>query len=125
MSVALEALAAIAIVLTLTLPGWHEELDDQGSERDVRPFPSRQFISIISGGTVVASGLGLVSMLWQHIAAVASTSAVERMAYGTVETHVGFATMALGWVGLLCIFIATFHWVWVRHYVEALDRLTD
>ncbi len=99
-SIVAVALALIAIILMASFPGWHEETDDRGSERDVKPFPSVAVVSVALAALVLGSLLSLVSMMWQHTASVAVATTAQDMGYGTIGSEVGAAAMALGWVGL-------------------------
>ena len=81
-----------------TFPGWHEEVDENGSERDVKPFPSRSTSYLVAFFQTAASLLALVSVVWQQSAAGAYVSAVDRFKLTAVVTHVGAAGSALAWV---------------------------
>jgi hypothetical protein len=79
---------------------WRTETDDEGSERDVRPFPSKLETRSILGLLVVATMLALVSILWQHIVSSAVVGLSQNLSYGTIRGHVGTVAMVLGWGGV-------------------------
>ena len=99
LSIAAVALAVITIGLLLTFPGWHEEHDDDGNDREVKPFPSRPVSLTALAASALAAILALVSMMWQHTASVAAATTAQDMGYGTVKSGVGAASLALGWTG--------------------------
>lgn len=90
-------LVFISILLLSTFPGWHEEEDEHGSEREVKPFPSRAVSQIILALLTLSSLLIFVSVFWQHIAAASALSMVHSLSYGTVKLSVGTLAMVLGW----------------------------
>ncbi|TVY27973.1 hypothetical protein LHYA1_G003510 [Lachnellula hyalina] len=115
-------LVFITILLLATFPGWHEEGDAEGSEREAKPFPSRPVSQLALGLITLASLFAFVSSLWQHIVLVsqvgiqpifqhiatsAAASMIRSLSYGTVRGHVGPAAMALGWVGVFFSIVVT------------------
>jgi hypothetical protein len=94
------ALIFICFVLLSTFPGWHEEVDENGSERDVKPFPSGPVLSTCFLAMGAGFGFGLISVLWQHINSSSTATMAETLTYGAVSGHVGGAAMALGWVSI-------------------------
>ena len=108
-----------------TFPGWHEETDEAGSERDVKPFPSRPVSQVALGSVSLASLLALVSMMWQHTASVAAATTAQDMAYGSVTSRVGAAAMALGWIGLAFLVVPAIGLLVMILSIQLLDRLTD
>ncbi|KAL3421141.1 hypothetical protein PVAG01_07586 [Phlyctema vagabunda] len=100
-------LAFITILLLATFPGWHVEEDDEGSEREVKPFPSRPVSQAALAIVAVSSIFMFVSVFWQHIASSTGATMVQTLSYGTVKGHVGLAAMILGWVGVLLSLIVT------------------
>ena len=119
------ALAVISILLLLTFPGWHGEVDDDGSDRDVKPFPSRPVTRIVLAATTLASLLALVSMMWQHTASVAAATTAQDLAYGTVKSEVGGRAMALGWAALAFLVIPAVGILILIMSISLLDRLVD
>ena len=124
-SIAAVALAFITIGLLWTFPGWHTETDERGSERDVKPFPSRPVSQIALGATLLASLLALVSMMWQHTASVAAATTAQDMTYGAVKSQVGAASMTLGWIGLALMAIPALGLSVMIMSISLLDRLTE
>ncbi|KAJ6059214.1 uncharacterized protein N7446_008797, partial [Penicillium canescens] len=88
----------ICFILLSTFPGWHEEVDENGSEREVKPFPSELVLSICFLAMGAGFGFGLISVLWQHINSSSTATMAETLTYGAVSGHVGGAAMALGWI---------------------------
>lgn len=81
-----------------TFPVWREELDDNGLETEmIHPFPSEKVCWIICSVLVASSLLALISLLWQHTAAVTAATTAESFAYGFVKSGVGAAAIGLGW----------------------------
>ena len=115
----------MSVLLLATIPGWHEETDEDGSIHDVKPFPSRRVDYSIGGFLGAAVFLGFISSLWQHTAAVAAATTTQHMAYGTVKTHVGVAAMTLTWVSLALYLFSFLGMMILRMSVRILDRLTD
>lgn len=95
------------MLLLSTFPGWHEEVDEHGGEREVKPFPSRSVSQSALAVIALASLFAFVSILWQHIASSATATMIQSLSYGTVTGHVGTAAMALGWVGVFLSVLVT------------------
>lgn len=103
-------LCFVTFITLSTFPGWHEEIDENGSEREVKPFPSRPVSHFSLMTSVIGVGFGLISVLWQHINSSSTATMVEVLTYGAVSGHVGGAAMALGWISvgtaaLVCVAI--------------------
>ncbi|KAJ6021626.1 Ca2+ regulator and membrane fusion protein Fig1-domain-containing protein [Penicillium herquei] len=96
------AAAAICFLMLATFPGWHEELDDAGSDVEIKPFPSRQVMQAALVTSALGFAFGLISALWQHINSAAASMA-EKFSYGQITGHVGPAAMAFGWIGVVLI----------------------
>lgn len=125
-SVITAILSAIALALLLTFPGWHREFtEDTGSERDVKPFPSRTITGAIFGLLTAASMLGIALLLWQHVGAVSVATTLQALAYGTVRSGVGSTAMALAWTGLACLILCDMAVYILISSISVLDRLTD
>jgi len=99
--------AFICLLLLATFPGWHEEEDIDGSERDVKPFPSRAVSQIALAIIFIASIFVLVSVLWQHTASVAASIVASDLGNGSVKSGVGTTAMVLGWFGFALLIIVT------------------
>ncbi|KAF5870695.1 putative factor-induced protein 1 protein [Botrytis fragariae] len=99
--------AFICLLLLATFPGWHEEEDAHGSEREVKPFPSR-FVSQIALAIIfIASIFVLVSVLWQHTASVAASIIAQDLGNGSVKSGVGSTAMVLGWFSFALLIVVT------------------
>lgn len=117
-------LAFVCFLLLATFPGWHEETVD-GSDRDVKPFPSRPVSQIALAVIFVASVFVLVSVLWQHTASVAASTIAQDLGNGSVKSGVGTAAMILGWFGFALLIIVTIGLLVMILSISLLDRLTD
>ena len=115
----------VVLCILLTFPNWHEEIDDKGSERDVKPFPNREATKLAIALLITASWLAVLSMLWEHVASVAAVTTIENMAYGTVKGKIGAAGLILGWLAVAMIMIGTFGLVVMAASIHNLDILTD
>lgn len=99
--------AFICFILLATFPGWHEEEDSTGSERDVKPFPSRPVSQIALAIIFIASIFILVSVLWQHTASVAASVIAQDFANGSVKSGVGTSAMVMGWFSFALLIVVT------------------
>ncbi|KAL3426242.1 hypothetical protein PVAG01_03033 [Phlyctema vagabunda] len=99
--------AFICLLLLATFPGWHEEEDAEGSEREVKPFPSRPVSQIALAIIFIASIFVLVSVLWQHTASVAASVVAQDLGNGSVKSGVGTTAMVLGWFGFAHLIVVT------------------
>ncbi|MDI1485074.1 MAG: hypothetical protein OHK93_000208 [Ramalina farinacea] len=118
-------LAFACFILLATFPGWHEEIDEHGSDRDVKPFPSRPVSQIALALIFVASVFVLVSVLWQHTASVAASTIAQDLGNGSVKSGVGTAAMILGWFGFALLIIVTIGLLVMILSISILDKLTD
>ncbi|KAL4900667.1 Ca2+ regulator and membrane fusion protein Fig1-domain-containing protein [Aspergillus multicolor] len=80
-----------------TFPGWHEEMDAEGSLLEVKPFPSNLTIQLVMGCHLIASLFLIVAVLWQHIASVAYAANTELILGGAVHIQIGAAAVGMGW----------------------------
>jgi len=99
--------AFICLLLLATFPGWHEEEDASGSEREVKPFPSRPVSQIALAIIFISSIFVLVSVLWQHTASVAASVIAQDFGNGSVLSGVGTTAMVLGWFSFALLIIVT------------------
>jgi hypothetical protein len=99
--------AFICFILLATFPGWHEEEDSEGSERDVKPFPSRPVSQVALAIIFIASIFILVSVLWQHTASVAASTIAQDFGNGSVKSGVGTSAMVMGWFSFTLFIIVT------------------
>lgn len=98
-------LSFFCFVLLATFPGWHEEIDESGSEKEVKPVPSRAVSQVALALIFIASVFVLVSVLWQHTASVAASTVAQDFGNGSMRSGVGSSSMVLGWFafGLLVL----------------------
>ncbi|KYK54742.1 hypothetical protein DCS_06702 [Drechmeria coniospora] len=99
--------AFICLLLLATFPGWHEEEDSEGSEREVKPFPSRPVSQVALAIIFIASIFILVSVLWQHTASVAASIIAQDFGNGVVKSGVGTSAMVMGWFSFTLLIIVT------------------
>ncbi|KAK1783355.1 Ca2+ regulator and membrane fusion protein Fig1-domain-containing protein [Copromyces sp. CBS 386.78] len=99
--------AFICLLLLATFPGWHEEEDSEGSEREVKPFPSRPVSQVALVIIFIATIFVLVSVLWQHTASVAASVIAQDFGNGSVMAGVGSSAMVLGWFSFTLLIIVT------------------
>ncbi|KFA66919.1 hypothetical protein S40285_02302 [Stachybotrys chlorohalonatus IBT 40285] len=99
--------AFICLLLLATFPGWHEEEDSDGSDREVKPFPSRAVSQVALAIIFIASIFVLVSVLWQHTASVAASIIAQDFGNGSVRSGVGTSAMVLGWFSFSLLIIVT------------------
>ncbi|KAF6219340.1 hypothetical protein HO133_005165 [Letharia lupina] len=118
-------LAFVCFLLLATFPGWHEEHDDNGSDREVKPFPSRPVSQVALALIFVASVFVLVSVLWQHTASVGASTIAQDLGNGSVKSGVGTAAMILGWFGFALLIIVTIGLLVMILSIRILDQLTD
>ena len=99
--------AFVCFLLLATFPGWHEQEDSEGSDREVKPFPSRPVSQVALAIIFIASIFVLVSVLWQHTASVAASIIAQDFANGAVKSGVGTSAMVLGWFSFALLIIVT------------------
>jgi hypothetical protein len=117
-------LAFLTFLLLATFPGWHTE-GVGGSEHEVKPFPSRPVSQVALATIFVASVFILVSVLWQHTAAVAASTVAQDLGNGSVKSGVGTSAMILGWFGFALFVVVTLGLLVMILSIQLLDRLTD
>ncbi|GAB7352110.1 hypothetical protein MBLNU459_g2607t1 [Dothideomycetes sp. NU459] len=118
-------LAFITFLLLATFPGWHEEHTRDGSDVDVKPFPSRPVSQVALALIFIASIFVLVSVLWQHTASVAAAQIAQDFGNGSVKSGVGTSAMVLGWFGFALLILVTIGLLVMILSIHMLDRLTD
>ena len=118
-------LSAIAFVLLSTFPGWHEEVDANGSEIDVKPFPSRPVSQAAFAASFISAIFAMISALWQHTSAATAASMIELSHYGFVAAHVGSVATGLVWLGFFLQVIVAIGLLVMILSIIILDKLTD
>ena len=118
-------LASICFWLLSTFPGWHEETSSNGSDREVKPFPSRPVSQVALACSVIADFFLLVSAIWTHVAAMGFAEGARALAPAKVKSSLGSTSIALNWVafGLMAV-------VWIGLLVMILviaflDKMTE
>ncbi|KAI1409326.1 Ca2+ regulator and membrane fusion protein Fig1-domain-containing protein [Hypoxylon sp. FL1857] len=116
----------ISTLLLATFPGWQEETNSEtGSDREIKPFPSRPVSNTALGLSSLAAVLSFVSVFWQHIASACALTLFETLTYGTIEVHVGTAAMICGWFGFGMICITSLGLIILVLSIRVLSMLTD
>jgi hypothetical protein len=118
-------LVFISILLLGTFPTWHTEEDPSGSEREVKPFPSRPVSYTILALLTLSSLLIFVSVFWQHIAAASAMSMVQSLSYGTVKVKVGAGATILGWGSVALDIIAAIGIYVMVASIRVLEQMVD
>jgi len=93
-------------LLLFTFPSWHTEEDEDGSEQEVKPFPSKSITNAALAVVTVASILTFISAYGQHISSSTAGVLAQSLSYETVESHVGTVAMILGWGAVLLELLA-------------------
>ena len=119
------ALLLLGFLGLASFPGWHEEISEQGSELEVKPFPSRPVLRITSKVLDLGAFLLLVSAIWQHVAAASAASMISSAALGHLTTHVGAWAVALVWIGFVMALIPAIGVETMITSISLLDELTD
>ncbi|KAH6652993.1 Ca2+ regulator and membrane fusion protein Fig1-domain-containing protein [Truncatella angustata] len=117
--------AFICFLLLATFPGWHEEEDSEGSEREIKPFPSRPVSQIALAIIFIASIFVLVSVLWQHTASVAASIIAQDFGNGSVLAGVGTSAMVMGWFSFTLLIIVTIGLLVMILSIRVLSQLAD
>lgn len=87
----------LSFLLLATFPGWHEEEDSEGSDREVKPFPSRPVSQAALCFLGISAMMTLLSAFWQHMASSNTATLMKLVTAGAVQVEVGAAAMGLGW----------------------------
>ncbi|OJD14422.1 hypothetical protein AJ78_05223 [Emergomyces pasteurianus Ep9510] len=117
--------AFFCFLLLATFPGWHEEIGENGDDREVKRFPSRAVSQAALALIFVSSVFILVSVLWQHTASVAASTIAQDLGNGVVKSGVGTSAMILGWFGFALLVIVTIGLLMMILSISLLQRLTD
>ena len=118
-------LAFLCFLVLATFPGWHEDTDATGSERDLRPFPSRPVSQASLALIFMSSVFVLVSVLWQHTASVAASTIAKDIGNGSVKSGVGTTAMILGWFGFALLVIVTVGLLMMILSIRMITQLTE
>jgi Ca2+ regulator and membrane fusion protein Fig1 len=118
-------LATAAVLLLSTFPGWHSEYTETGSEYDFHPFPRRHVSHLVIACLGVSMIFSGISVLWQHVAAVAVATSTTTLIGGAVKSHVGTAGMALAWAATFLLAIPTLGALIMSLSIQLLDKLTE
>ncbi|CAF9917678.1 MAG: hypothetical protein GOMPHAMPRED_001348 [Gomphillus americanus] len=115
----------VCFILLATFPGWHEEVNDNDSLEDVKPFPSRPVSQAALALIFVASIFVLVSVLWQHTASVAASTIAADLGNGSVQSGVGTSAMVLGWFSFVLFIIVSIALLVMIISIKVLETVTE
>ncbi|EEH10556.1 conserved hypothetical protein [Histoplasma capsulatum G186AR] len=115
----------VCFLLLATFPTWQDEVDSNGSEVQVKPFPSKVVSRVTTVLVVLASLLAFVSIFWQHISSSASVTMNEELYYGVVRSHSGVVAMILGWGGVFAAFLVVLGLVVMLVSLDLVIKLSD
>jgi hypothetical protein len=118
-------LATAAFLLLSTFPGWHSEYSETGTEVETKPFQSRLVAQLAIACLGVSTIFSGVSVLWQHIAAVAVATSATTLIGGAVKSHVGTTGMTLAWAAAFLLAISTFGVLVMIVSIALLDKFTE
>lgn len=122
--IGLVASVSTAVILS-TFPGWHEEEDSEGSEHEVKSFPSRiaSYTALVlnTGGAL----FGLASAFWQHIGGAGASTLTRLSTYDAVVAQVGPVCMALGWLAAALVSISSLGMLLMVVSIHVLNALAD
>ncbi|KAK3389955.1 Ca2+ regulator and membrane fusion protein Fig1-domain-containing protein [Podospora didyma] len=117
--------ALFCIALMATFPGWHQEEDDEGSEREVKPFPSESVSRLACASSMVSAALAFVSAFWQHLSSAAAGTMVGGLTYGAATAHTGVSAIVLGWMGTSLILLVVAGLVLMILSFKVLRQIMD
>ena len=117
--------ALFVIALLATFPGWHEETNDNGSEVEVKPFPSHPVVNVAYYTSQAATFLIFASAVWQHASAVAFSIALQNASAGLVKSEVGTSAMVLVWFGFGLLALVTIGLYILILSIKLLKDITD
>ncbi|KAI1088574.1 membrane fusion mating protein FIG1 [Rostrohypoxylon terebratum] len=117
--------AFVCFLLLATFPGWHEEEDSEGSDREIKPFPSRPVSQVALAIIFIASIFVLVSVLWQHTASVAASIIAQDFGNGSVLSGIGTSAMVMGWFSFTLLIIVTIGLLVMILSIRVLTQLAD
>jgi hypothetical protein len=100
-------------------------VDERGSEKEVKAFPSRAVSQVALALIFVSSVFVLVSVLWQHTASVAASTIALDLGNGSVQSGVGASAMALGWLAFTMLIGVTIALLVMILSIRLLDDLVD
>ncbi|KAL1303220.1 hypothetical protein AAFC00_006637 [Neodothiora populina] len=118
-------MAFVTFILLATFPGWHEIPNEDGSDYDLKPFPSRFVAQLSLAFIFFASVFVLVSVLWQHTASVAAAQVAQDLGNGSVRSGVGTSAMVLGWFGFALLILVTIGFLLMIVSIHVLDRMIE
>lgn len=118
-------LAFFCFLLLATFPAWHEVIGEDGELREVKRFPSRPVSQACLALIFISVVFILVSVLWQHTAAVAASAIAQDLGNGVVKSGVGTSAMILGWIGFALLVTVTIGLLMMILSISLFVNLTD
>lgn len=98
---------------------------EDGELREVKRFPSRPVSQACLALIFISVVFILVSVLWQHTAAVAASAIAQDLGNGVVKSGVGTSAMILGWFGFALLVTVTIGLLMMILSISLFVNLTD
>jgi hypothetical protein len=117
-------LSIISFLLLATFPGWHEEENSEGSERQVKPFPSRPVSRVALGCITVSAIVALLASFWQHMAGAAASAMAAAFTYGAAKGGIGVGAMVCGWLSFVLLMVVALGLLMMILSIKVLEELT-
>jgi flagellar biosynthesis protein FlhB len=111
--------------LLSTFPGRYTEEDEDGSEQEVMPFPSKSVANAALAVVAVASIVTFLSVFGQHISSSTAGVLAQSFSYETLESHVGTVAMILGWGAVLLETLAAIALLLMIVGIRVLSQLAE
>lgn len=118
-------LAFIVFLLLASFPGWHTVETGEGSDVDIKRFPSRIVSQSALALIFIAAVFVLVSVLWQHTASIAAAQIAQDLGNGSVRSGVGATAMILGWFGFGLLVVVTIGLLVMILSIRLVDQLAE
>lgn len=116
----------ILLWLFTLFPGWQNETDDNGSEREVKPFPSPIVLAAILAMGSITAALLLATAIWQQVAATAAGQTLGQMMSGQIQSHVGVAASVISWfafvLAVIVVLMVLIMWINIRRLVRLISE---
>lgn len=120
------AFIVLGAVFLMTYSRWDGlGQDGEGSEREVKLFPSRTVAGVSLTLFLVSSMFLLVTALWQHAVASTLVTSLEASSYGAIKAHVGVIGIIFGWAVCGLVYVVAWGLLVLILSIRVLEELTD